>query len=92
MASAEEAWRVLEQEIVDLVVCDLRLPEMNAQQLAERRRISGRFQDVPSLLVLTHAGEQSHLVVQQLGARAWVGSPIQDQEVLSAVQRLVTAT
>ena len=92
VASAEEAWRVLETRGADAVVCDLRLPEMNAQQLAERRRITGRFQDLPTLLLLTHAGEQSHLVVQQLGASAWVSSPIQDSELLGAIEQMATAT
>jgi CheY-like chemotaxis protein len=92
VGSADEAWRVLEAGRVDVMVCDLRLPEMNAQQLAERRRITGRFQDLPTLLVLAHAGEQSHLVVQQLGAAAWISSPVADHDLLGAVERLVTAT
>ncbi len=83
---------MLEAGRVDVMVCDLRLPEMNAQQLAERRRVTGRFQDLPTLLVLAHAGEQSHLVVQQLGAAAWISSPVADHDLLGAVERLVTAT
>jgi CheY-like chemotaxis protein len=88
--SADEAWRVLESEPVDVVICDLRLPEMNAQQFAEGRRISGRFLDVPMLLVLAHPGEQSHLVVQQLGAAAWIGSPVDDGALLVAIGQLVS--
>jgi CheY-like chemotaxis protein len=89
--SASEAWGLLESRPVDLVVCDLRLPEMNAQQLSERRRVAGRFKQIPVLLILSHAGEQSHLVVQQLGAAAWVRSPLQREDVLAAVTRLVRA-
>lgn len=86
--SAEEAWKALQHQPIDLVVCDLRLPEMNAQQIAERRRQSGEFAQVPMLLVLSHAGDQSHLVVQQLGARAFVRSPVQRDELLGMVKRL----
>jgi CheY-like chemotaxis protein len=91
VATADEAWKVLDAEPIDVVVCDLRLPEMNAQQLAERRRVSGKHQGTPMLLVLTHAGEQSHLVVQQLGAAAWIESPIDDAQLLAAIGRVTTA-
>ena len=89
VATAEEAWTVLAAGPVDVMVCDLRLPEMNAQQLAERRRMSGHFQQTPMLLVLAHPGEQSHLVVQQLGAAAWVRSPVDAAELAETVVRLV---
>lgn len=89
--SAAEAWSALESRPVDLVICDLRLPEMNAQQLAERRRVAAKFKQVPVLLILSHAGEQAHLVVQQLGATAWVRSPLQREDVVAAITRLVRA-
>ena len=89
--SSAEGWSVLESRPVDLVICDLRLPEMNAQQLSERRRVAAKFKQVPMLLILSHAGEQSHLVVQQLGATAWVRSPLQREDVSAAIARLVRA-
>lgn len=84
--SADEAWEMLGHEGVDLLICDLRLPEMNAQRLAELRRRTGKNRDVPVLLVLSHAGGQSHLVVRQLGAKDFVRSPIQRDELVRAVQ------
>jgi len=79
----------LEREPVDLLICDLRLPEMNAQRIAERRRRSGRHATIPVLLVLAHAGEQSHLVVQQLGAADFIRAPVQGEELTAIVQRLM---
>jgi CheY-like chemotaxis protein len=87
--SAEEALTVLQERSVDLVLCDLRLPEMNAQRIAELRSHSDRLADVSILLVLSHAGEQSPVVVQQLGASDFVRSPIQREELMNAVQRLL---
>jgi CheY-like chemotaxis protein len=85
--SADEAWEMLGREGVDLLICDLRLPEMNAQRLAELRRRTGKNREVPVLLVLSHAGGQSHLVVRQLGAKDFVRSPIQRDELVRAVQQ-----
>jgi hypothetical protein len=39
------------------------------------------------VLVLAHAGEQSHLVVQQLGATAWVRSPIEPEDLAAILER-----
>jgi CheY-like chemotaxis protein len=90
--SADEAWSVLESEPVGLVVCDLRLPEMMAQQLSERRRQNGKHLQVPMVLILAQAGEQSHLVVQQLGATAWVRSPVERETLLDVVRRHIGRT
>jgi CheY-like chemotaxis protein len=87
--SAGEALEAAQDCDVDLVLCDLRLPEMNAQQFAELKSRSDRFAKVPVLLVLSHVGEQSHLVVQQLGAAGFVRAPIQREELMNVVQRLL---
>lgn len=87
--SAEEAFEFLQERSVDLVLCDLRLPEMNAQRFAEFRSRSDRLAHVPILLVLSHASEQSPLVVKQLGASDFVCSPIQREELTNVVQRLL---
>jgi DNA-binding response OmpR family regulator len=85
--TAEDAWRVLESESVELLLCDLRLPEMHAQQMADRRRQTGKHIQVPMLLVLAQASGQSHLVVQQLGASDWIESPVEQRALIDAVRR-----
>lgn len=87
--TVEEAWRILESEPIDLMFCDLRLPDMVAQQIADRRRQSGRHLRVPMAIVLAQASDQSHLVVQQLGATAWVRSPVEREALEDVVRRHV---
>jgi len=83
-----EALEILASESVDLMVCDLRLPEMNAQQISEHRKRTGEHADVPVLLVLSHVGDQGHLVAQQLGAADFVRSPVDQDEFVAVVKRL----
>jgi CheY-like chemotaxis protein len=70
------------------MVCDLRLPEMNAQHISEHRKRTGEHATVPMLLVLSHVGEQGHLVAQQLGAADFVSSPIAQDDFVMVVKRL----
>jgi CheY-like chemotaxis protein len=83
-----EALQILATEPIDLMVCDLRLPEMNAQQISEHRKRTGEHATVPLLLVLSHVGEQGHLVAQQLGAADFVSSPIAQDDFVMVVKRL----
>jgi two-component system sensor histidine kinase ChiS len=84
-----EALEFLRTESIDLMVCDLRLPEMNAQQISEHRNRTGNHAEIPVLLVLSHAGDQSHLVTQQLGAVDHVRSPVKQDEFVMVVKRLM---
>jgi CheY-like chemotaxis protein len=86
--TGSEALDILATESVQLLICDLRLPEMNAQQISEHRNRSGEFTDIPVLLVLSHVGDQGHLVAQQLGAAAYVRSPVDQDEFVTTVKRL----
>lgn len=86
--SVDEAWRILETEPVKMVLCDLRLPEMHAQQLMDKIRRDGRFTQTPIVLILSHVGEQAQLVVQQLGVTDFVRSPVRREELLRVVGRL----
>jgi CheY-like chemotaxis protein len=83
-----EALEILARESIQLLICDLRLPEMNAQQISEHRKENGEFVDIPVLLVLSHVGDQGHLVAQQLGAADFVRSPVDQDEFVATVRRL----
>jgi FixJ family two-component response regulator len=42
------------------------------------------------VIVLAQTSDQSHLVVQQLGATDWIGSPVEREALLDVVRRHVT--
>ncbi len=85
VGSAEEALREMEQGPVDLVVTDLRLPEMTGLELIARIR-----QNHPKLRAILVTGQPTRQVEAQartLGVVAFIPKPISTTLFLAAVDR-----
>ncbi|HLF05773.1 MAG TPA: sigma-54 dependent transcriptional regulator [Thermoplasmata archaeon] len=88
--SGQAGLRVLEKEPVDLVLLDIRLPDLTGIQVLERIRVQW-----PELIVVMLTGEPDHETAVQamrLGARDYLtkGRPIRE-ELLLVLEREVTA-
>lgn len=89
VASAEEALRELETGPVDLVVTDLRLPEMSGLELLARIR-----QTNPGMRAILVTGQPTRQVEAQaraLGVVAFIPKPISTTLFLQAVDRALTS-
>src|SRR3990170_3447727 len=85
VASAEEALREMERGPVDLIVTDLRLPEMSGLELIARIR-----QTNPRMHAVLVTGQPSRQVEAQaraLGVVAFIPKPISTALFLQAVDR-----
>lgn len=78
------AWYVLEEELPDLICCDLILPGTSGLEfLANRGKISGLIQ-VPVVAV---TGKNEHKVeAEKLGVSAFLLKPFAMSQLLSAVE------
>jgi len=88
--SGQAGLRVLEKEPVDLVLLDIRLPDLSGIQVLERIRVQW-----PELIVVMLTGEPDHETAVQamrLGARDYLtkGRPIRE-ELLLVLERELTA-
>ena len=89
VASAEEALRELESGPIDLVVTDLRLPEMSGLELLARIR-----QTNPGMRAILDTGQPTRQVEAQaraLGVVAFIPKPISTTLFLQAVDRGLTS-
>jgi DNA-binding NarL/FixJ family response regulator len=80
------AWRFLENHRVDLVVLDLRLPQMNGSDLFHRIK---KLSHPPAVLFLSATDD--HLQVRNLlasGARGFIRKNTSLQEILTAARRV----
>lgn len=88
VGSAEEALREMEQGPVDLVVTDLRLPEMTGLELIARLR-----QSHPRLRAILVTGQPTRQVEAQaraLGVVAFIPKPVSTTLFLNAVDRALS--
>ena len=87
--SAEEALVRLEERAFDLVLMDIRLPRMDGKEATRRLRQDPRFRDLPIIAVSAHVvGKQSEEILAS-GVSALVTKPIDMDELLQTIRRLL---
>lgn len=85
-ASAEQAWRVLDRERVDLVILDVMLPGATGIELCRRIRTRS---DVPVLLLSARGDEEDRVEGLLAGADDYVTKPFSPRELVLRAEGLV---
>jgi DNA-binding NtrC family response regulator len=87
---AAAALEVLQQETIDAVVTDLRMPGMKGEQLlAEIRAI---WPEVPVVAITAFGSVQGALDLVRAGAADYLTKPFRTRDLVSALERVLEAT
>jgi CheY-like chemotaxis protein len=84
--SAAEALRRVEIDTFDLIITDLRMPEMSGQELIGQLRGHPAYKKVP-ILVLATGAEEAELDALKVDMR--IGKPFAPKTLLTAVAALI---
>jgi two-component system, chemotaxis family, sensor kinase CheA len=86
----EQAWRLLAEEPVDLVVTDVEMPRMDGFQLTAAIRGSEPLADLPIVLVTSRGSDADKRRGIEVGANAYLVKSGFDQEnLLQTIQQLL---
>jgi len=88
-ATAAEGERQLTEEVVDLVVLDLNLPDGDGLALARKLRDSS---SIPIVILTGRADEVDRVVGLELGADDYVTKPFSPRELLARVRAVLRRT
>ncbi len=83
-ASAAEAWQRLEAEPCDLMLMDIRLPDMNGMELLQRLRQT--WPQMPVLILTAYASVGSAVEAMKLGASDYITKPFDMDELRLLLQ------
>jgi len=86
VTSASEAARRVEIDTFDLVITDLRMPDMSGQELIALLRAHPEYKKVP-ILVLATGAEEAELDTLKVDMR--IGKPFAPKTLLTAVTALI---
>jgi DNA-binding NtrC family response regulator len=86
-ASGAEALELLAQERFDLVLSDMVMPEMDGAELL--RRVRSSHPHLPFILVTAHGTVESAVAVMKEGADDYLLKPLNREELLMVVERLL---
>jgi len=89
-ADGVDAWNVLAEQTVDLVVSDVDMPRMNGFELTGRIRADQRFADLPVILVSALETREDKEQGIRVGANAYViKSSLEDTNLQEMIERLL---
>jgi len=88
-ASATEAWDLLEQEIPDLVISDIMMPQVDGYQFLQRLREDSRFQALPVVFLTARGMTTDRIQGYAAGCDAYLPKPFEPEELLAIVRNLL---
>ena len=83
------ARRTLQDELVDLTLCDLRLPDGDGIDLLEW--LHARRQPVPVIVMTSYAAIPSAVQAMKLGAQDYVAKPVNPEDLLQKINEALGA-
>lgn len=86
--SAEEALKVLEKDIPDLMLLDLLLPKMQGDILCKRLKSDPKFKDMP-ILLFTASIIRIPDKVKEIGADDYILKPFEPEDLLFKIKKFI---
>jgi CheY-like chemotaxis protein len=89
-ASGPEALEMLEANSVDLMICDIAMPEMTGIDLLHRLRADARFEKLPVIMLTASGHREDREMAEQAGANGFLTKPASSAEVLDTVAQYLS--
>lgn len=88
----QEALEQLQQsQSVQLIVCDIEMPNMNGFEFLTQRRQNPDFAQIPTVMLTSRSNDKHRWLAMQLGATAYFTKPYLEQEFLNAIAEYTQA-
>ena len=88
-STGEEALKIIDGEPVDVMLLDLRLPDMEGWEVLARLEAQGRFPALPVIMVSAHSATTTANRAQERGVRGYVRKPFTAEELFEVVKRAI---
>jgi CheY-like chemotaxis protein len=88
--SAEEALRILETDVPDVVVADLGMPQVDGYQFIDRvrRHLNPRVREVPAAALTAYARSEDRTKALRAGFQIHLAKPIDPSELVTTIASL----
>ncbi len=85
--NGQEAYSIIQQQDLQLLLCDWRMPLMDGAALLHLLREEGRLVDLPTLVITAHGTSNNAIDAIQLGAYDFLTKPFDLDDVLVTIRR-----
>lgn len=87
----EEAWRILQDQDVDIVISDWNMPKKNGAELLRDMKANAKTRSIPFLMLTGRSDLDSVKAAQSLGAVEYIVKPFNGDELVNMIKKLLTA-
>jgi two-component system, chemotaxis family, chemotaxis protein CheY len=81
--------KVQENNDLNLIICDVNMPNMDGVTFCEHLRKISSYDKVPVMMVTTESVPSLILKAKELGVKAWILKPFNANKVLLAIRKLL---
>jgi DNA-binding NtrC family response regulator len=87
-----EGYKLIQQSAPDLVLCDWKMPVMDAPAFLKLLSAEGRLEEMPVLVLTAHGTSSNAIEAMQLGAYDFITKPFDLDDVLAKIYRTLQHT
>jgi DNA-binding NarL/FixJ family response regulator len=89
-SNAREAWDWMQQNIPDLVISDIMMPQVDGYQFLKQLRDDTRFQSLPVVFLTAKGMTGDRIQGYQAGVDAYLPKPFDPDELIAIVENLLS--
>lgn len=87
-----QAWDKLNNQEVDMIICDVMLPDVNGWELCTRIKADLRFNHIPVIILTAKNGIDDRVASYDAGADGYIAKPFEMKVLFARVDNLVRAS
>jgi CheY-like chemotaxis protein len=84
--SAKEALEKIKNSNFNLIICDIRMPEMNGIEFTEELK---KEKDIPIIFITGYFSEDGPIKAEKLGVKDYILKPFDIDKLLEAIKRII---
>ncbi len=85
----QEAWRMLQTDVFDLVLTDFEMPHMAGPELVQHIREQGKFDGMPVILLTSRDNEEDEVKSLETGADDYLIKPVEPLKLQARVKKIM---
>ncbi len=88
-ANGVEALKLLETEMVDLIISDINMIRMGGFEFVSRLRERPEFEFTPILFLTTEGSDDLKQIGREVGATGWITKPFEPDQLIRVIRRVM---
>lgn len=84
-----DALQKLQETLPDIMLLDIEMPRMDGFELARNIRGDVLTANIPIIIISSRTAEKHRNVAKELGVNAFLGKPVQDEELITQINALL---